>query len=124
MIPMPFDYDRATTLDDAVAKLAAAKGDAKLIAGGHSLVPLMKIRLAEPKMLIDIARIPSPRPRSSSANALSSRTQPHRLATSRCGTGARSAAVWHTQTRLPTTRRPCSPSMPTCTSKDHGAGAR
>jgi aerobic carbon-monoxide dehydrogenase medium subunit len=58
MIPMPFDYDRATTLDDAVAKLAAAKGDAKLIAGGHSLVPLMKLRLAEPKMLIDIARIP------------------------------------------------------------------
>ena len=59
MIPMPFDYDRATTLDEAVAKLAAANGGAKVIAGGHSLVPLMKLRLAEPKVLIDIARIPS-----------------------------------------------------------------
>ena len=59
MIPMPFAYDRATTLDEAVAKLAAANGGAKVIAGGHSLVPLMKLRLAEPKVLIDIARIPS-----------------------------------------------------------------
>jgi len=57
MIPSPFDYDRATTLDEAVAKLAAANGGAKLIAGGHSLVPLMKLRLAEPKVLIDIGRI-------------------------------------------------------------------
>jgi len=40
-----------------VAKLAAANGGAKLIAGGHSLVPLMKLRLAEPKVLIDIGRI-------------------------------------------------------------------
>jgi aerobic carbon-monoxide dehydrogenase medium subunit len=57
MIPSPFDYDRATTLDEAVAKLAAANGSAKLIAGGHSLVPLMKLRLAEPKVLIDIGRV-------------------------------------------------------------------
>ena len=58
MISTPFEYTRATSLDDALAKLAAAKGDGKLIAGGHSLVPLMKLRLSEPKMLIDIARIP------------------------------------------------------------------
>ena len=58
MIPTPFDYDRAMTLDEAVAKLVAANGSAKLIAGGHSLVPLMKLRLAEPKVLIDIGRIP------------------------------------------------------------------
>jgi carbon-monoxide dehydrogenase medium subunit len=58
MISLPFDYYRPATLDEAVAKLAAAKGSAKLIAGGHSLVPLMKLRLAEPKMLIDIGRIP------------------------------------------------------------------
>jgi aerobic carbon-monoxide dehydrogenase medium subunit len=57
MIPSPFDYDRAMTLDEAVAKLAAANGTAKLIAGGHSLVPLMKLRLAEPKVLIDIGRV-------------------------------------------------------------------
>ena len=57
MIPMPFEYDRATTLDEAVAKLEAANGSAKLLAGGHSLVPLMKLRLAEPKVLVDIGRI-------------------------------------------------------------------
>ena len=58
MIPMPFEYSRAASLDDALAKLKAAKGEAKLVAGGHSLIPLMKLRLSEPKALIDIARIP------------------------------------------------------------------
>jgi len=58
VIPTAFDYQRATSLDDALAKLAAANGHGKLIAGGHSLVPLMKLRLSEPKILIDIARIP------------------------------------------------------------------
>ena len=59
MIPTVFEYERATSLDDAVAKLAAANGHAMLIAGGHSLVPLMKLRLSQPRVLIDIARIPS-----------------------------------------------------------------
>jgi aerobic carbon-monoxide dehydrogenase medium subunit len=58
VIALPFEYIRATSLDDALAKLAAANGTAKLIAGGHSLVPLMKLRFSEPKLLIDIARIP------------------------------------------------------------------
>lgn len=58
MISTAFEYTRATSLDDALAKLGAANGDGKLIAGGHSLVPLMKLRLSEPKVLIDIARIP------------------------------------------------------------------
>jgi carbon-monoxide dehydrogenase medium subunit len=58
VIPTSFDYQRASSLDDALAKLAAAGGEGKLLAGGHSLVPLMKLRLSEPKMLIDIARIP------------------------------------------------------------------
>ena len=58
MISTSFEYTRATSLDDALAKLGAANGDGKLIAGGHSLVPLMKLRLSEPKVLIDIARIP------------------------------------------------------------------
>jgi carbon-monoxide dehydrogenase medium subunit len=58
MIPTSFDYQRATSLDDALAKLKSAKGNAKFIAGGHSLVPLMKLRLSEPGVLIDIARIP------------------------------------------------------------------
>ncbi len=55
---MPFEYSRATSVDDALAKLRAADGAGKLIAGGHSLVPLMKLRLSEPRALIDIARIP------------------------------------------------------------------
>ena len=58
MISSPFEYSRATSLDDALAKLRASNGDGKFIAGGHSLVPLMKLRLSEPKVLIDIARIP------------------------------------------------------------------
>ena len=58
MISTEFEYARATSLDDALAKLGAAKGDGKLIAGGHSLVPLMKLRMSEPKVLIDISRIP------------------------------------------------------------------
>jgi carbon-monoxide dehydrogenase medium subunit len=58
VIPTAFDYERAVSIDDAVAKLSAANGNAKLIAGGHSLVPLMKLRLSEPQVLIDISRIP------------------------------------------------------------------
>jgi len=58
VIPTSFDYARATSIDDAIARLGAASGSAKLLAGGHSLVPLMKLRLSEPSLLIDIARIP------------------------------------------------------------------
>lgn len=58
MIPTAFDYERATSVEDAVARLKAANGDGKLIAGGHSLIPLMKLRLSEPTRLIDIARVP------------------------------------------------------------------
>ena len=49
MISTPFEYSRATSLDDALAKLGATNGEGKFIAGGHSLVPLMKLRLSEPK---------------------------------------------------------------------------
>ena len=58
MIPTEFEYERATSLDDALARLKAAGASGKLIAGGHSLVPLMKLRLSEPAVLIDIAHIP------------------------------------------------------------------
>jgi carbon-monoxide dehydrogenase medium subunit len=57
VIPTAFEYQRATSIDDALAKLQAA-GGSKLLAGGHSLVPLMKLRLSQPATLIDIARIP------------------------------------------------------------------
>ncbi len=58
MIPTTFDYARATSIDDALEKLKASNGGGKFIAGGHSLVPLMKLRLSEPQLLIDISRIP------------------------------------------------------------------
>jgi carbon-monoxide dehydrogenase medium subunit len=57
MIPANFDYVRAMSLDEAVSLLAHHKDDAKLLAGGHSLLPALKLRLSQPKVLIDIARI-------------------------------------------------------------------
>src|SRR5713101_1876873 len=56
MIPTEFDYVRAGTLDEALSLLAQNE-DAKILAGGHSLIPAMKLRLAAPPMLIDIGRI-------------------------------------------------------------------
>ena len=57
MIPAAFDYARAGSVDEAVALLAEHGDDAKLLAGGHSLLPLMKLRLATPAMLVDIGRL-------------------------------------------------------------------
>jgi carbon-monoxide dehydrogenase medium subunit len=56
MIPAPFDYKRAHTLEEALSLLAENE-DAKILAGGHSLLPAMKLRLAMPSLLVDIARI-------------------------------------------------------------------
>jgi carbon-monoxide dehydrogenase medium subunit len=57
MIPAAFAYQRPATLDAAVAALAASNGSAKVIAGGMSLLPLMKLRLASADTLIDIGRL-------------------------------------------------------------------
>lgn len=57
MYPAHFDYKRPATVDEAVALLTRHGDDAKVLAGGHSLIPAMKLRLAQPKVLIDIARI-------------------------------------------------------------------
>jgi aerobic carbon-monoxide dehydrogenase medium subunit len=57
MYPAPFEYHRATSAEDAVALLGKYGDEAKLIAGGHSLLPLMKLRFAQPKHLIDVRRI-------------------------------------------------------------------
>jgi carbon-monoxide dehydrogenase medium subunit len=57
MIPAPFSYARADTVDDAIALLAQYGDDAKLLAGGHSLLPLMKLRLATPAVLVDVGRL-------------------------------------------------------------------
>jgi carbon-monoxide dehydrogenase medium subunit len=58
MIPAPFEYVRPGTLHEALALLEKYGEDAKLLAGGHSLLPAMKLRLAQPKLLIDIGRLP------------------------------------------------------------------
>ena len=83
MIPVSFSYERAASLDDAVAKLGSGGG--KVIAGGHSLVPLMKLRLSEPGRLIDISRIPglSGIRESSGKIEIGATTVHHELATSK-----------------------------------------
>src|SRR5438128_2706255 len=53
-VPAPFEYERATSVDDALAILERLGPEARLIAGGHSLLPMMKLRLAAPEHLIDI----------------------------------------------------------------------
>ncbi len=57
MIPEPFEYHSPKSLKEASRLLSQFGGDGKLLSGGHSLVPLMKLRLATPKHLIDIGRI-------------------------------------------------------------------
>jgi len=56
MIPSQFDYHRPTTLDEAL-RLLSQNEDAKVLAGGHSLLPAMKLRLAQPKTIVDVGRI-------------------------------------------------------------------
>ncbi|MBI2988638.1 MAG: xanthine dehydrogenase family protein subunit M [Deltaproteobacteria bacterium] len=58
MIPAPFDHITPVTLDEAIRALTSHGEEAKLLAGGHSLLPLMKLRLASPKLLIDLSKIP------------------------------------------------------------------
>jgi carbon-monoxide dehydrogenase medium subunit len=57
MYPASFEYHRASSVKEALAMLSQYGGDAKLLAGGHSLVPMMKLRLAQPAHLIDIGPI-------------------------------------------------------------------
>lgn len=58
MFPPQFEYYAPNSVDDAVALLSRFNGEAKVLAGGHSLLPLMKLRLAAPSVLVDINRIP------------------------------------------------------------------
>ena len=55
VIPAPFSYQRASSVDEALALVAEYGDEAKFLAGGHSLLPLMKLRLAQPEVLIDLA---------------------------------------------------------------------
>ena len=58
MIPAAFDYVAPESLQDAIKALVDGGEDAKLLAGGHSLIPLMKLRLAAPSLLVDIRKLP------------------------------------------------------------------
>ncbi|MGW6731227.1 FAD binding domain-containing protein [Streptomyces sp. NPDC055013] len=58
MIPPAFDYARPSSVDEAVRTLADAGEDAKVLAGGQSLLPLMRLRLAFPELVVDVNRIP------------------------------------------------------------------
>jgi aerobic carbon-monoxide dehydrogenase medium subunit len=58
MITAPFDYEAPESVDEAIRMLHENGEDAKLLAGGHSLLPLMKLRLAMPTVLVDLRRIP------------------------------------------------------------------
>jgi aerobic carbon-monoxide dehydrogenase medium subunit len=58
VIPPEFDYVAPDTLDEALQALSGGGEDAKILAGGHSLLPLMKLRLAAPTLLVDIRKVP------------------------------------------------------------------
>ena len=57
MIPASFDYVRASSAEEAIRLVGEHGDEAKLLAGGHSLLPLMKLRLAQPSVLVDIGRL-------------------------------------------------------------------
>ena len=60
MIPAKFDYVRPGSLDEAVSALAGGGDDAKVIAGGQSLLPLLRLRLAYPELLVDVGGLDGP----------------------------------------------------------------
>src|SRR3954462_1909579 len=57
MYPASFDYKRPASVEEAIALLAQHGDDAKVLAGGHSMIPAMKLRLAQPAVIVDIGRI-------------------------------------------------------------------
>jgi aerobic carbon-monoxide dehydrogenase medium subunit len=70
MIPAPFDYHRPRSVDETLALLAQHGEDARVVAGGHSLIPMMKLRLARPAHLLDLRDLDELRGIGSEADAL------------------------------------------------------
>ena len=126
MIPAAFDYVRAGSAEEAISLLGEHGDEAKLLAGGHSLLPLMKLRLAQPSVLIDIGRLSdlcyirdagdhiaigalTRHHDVENSDVLAEhapllRTRPATSATRRCAIAAPSAARSPTPTRPPTCR--------------------
>ena len=142
VIPAAFEYVRADSADQAVALITEHGEDAKFLAGGMSLIPLMKLRLATPTVLVDVGRLHDlsyvrvdgdtiaigalTRHRDArdrcrlAASAVRSRPSPHRSATTRSATAARSADRSRTATPHPICRPCCSPSTPSSSRAGRG----
>ena len=95
MIPAEFDYVAPGSLDEALSALADGGEDAKVLAGGHSLLPLMKLRLAAPSLLVDLRRVDELRGVSADNGTLrfGAMTRHHDVATGNYGLVAAAAAT-------------------------------
>jgi carbon-monoxide dehydrogenase medium subunit len=95
MIPSAFDYVAPESLDEAIAALREGGEEAKLLAGGHSLLPLMKLRLAAPTPLVDLRRVPGLTgiERANGAFRIGAMTTHHQVATGGLGLASAAAAT-------------------------------
>jgi carbon-monoxide dehydrogenase medium subunit len=95
MIPAEFDYVAPESLDEALSALREGGEDAKPLAGGHSLLPLMKLRLAAPTLLVDLRRVPGLRgiERSNGEWRIGAMTRHHDVATGGLGLASTAAAT-------------------------------
>jgi carbon-monoxide dehydrogenase medium subunit len=95
MIPAEFDYVAPESLDAARAALREGGEDAKLLAGGHSLLPLMKLRLAAPSLLVDLRRVPGLDGirRDNGTVRIGAMTRHHDVATAGLGLASKAAAT-------------------------------
>jgi carbon-monoxide dehydrogenase medium subunit len=95
LIPAEFDYVAPGSLDEALAALNDGGEDAKVLAGGHSLLPLMKLRLAAPSLLVDLRRVEELRGVSSDGDTIKfgAMTRHHDVATGNFGLVAAAAAT-------------------------------
>jgi aerobic carbon-monoxide dehydrogenase medium subunit len=95
VIPAEFDYVAPGSLDEALQALAEGGEDAKVLAGGHSLIPLMKLRLAAPSLLVDLRRVEELRGVSGDGDVIKfgAMTRHHEVATGNFGLVAAAAAT-------------------------------
>ena len=95
MIPAEFDYVAPGSLDEALSALALGGEDAKVLAGGHSLIPLMKLRLAFPSLLVDLRRLDELRgiSRENGDIVFGAMTRHHEVATGGFGLASAAAAT-------------------------------
>jgi carbon-monoxide dehydrogenase medium subunit len=95
VIPAEFDYLAPDSLDGAISALSEGGEDAKLLAGGHSLLPLMKLRLAAPTLLVDLRRVPGLAgiERANGAFRVGAMTTHHQVATGGLGLASAAAAT-------------------------------